>query len=100
MPAAATTVSPRSASALLPRLKSISHDWCALPALELPVQACPQGKGSWKLVARMLISLLGAGSAALLAGTGSPGAVAPATGDRRRHGTGRRCRDGAAGQTE
>jgi hypothetical protein len=51
--AAATTVSPRSALAESPRLKSISYDWCALLLLELPVQLCPQGKGSWKFVARI-----------------------------------------------
>src|SRR5690348_3180056 len=47
--AAATTVSPRSASAVLPRLKSISYDLCALLLLELPVHVWPQGNGSWKL---------------------------------------------------
>ncbi|GAA3117747.1 hypothetical protein GCM10020001_041960 [Nonomuraea salmonea] len=63
--AAATTVSPRSASAVLPRLKSISYDRCALLALELPVHDWPQGKGSWKFVASIWASAdSGAGSAA------------------------------------
>ncbi|HCT75615.1 MAG TPA: hypothetical protein DGT23_03270 [Micromonosporaceae bacterium] len=45
--AAATTVSPRSAVAVEPRLKSISHETWALLALLLPFQVCPHGNGSW-----------------------------------------------------
>jgi hypothetical protein len=46
--AAATTVSPRSALAVEPRLKSISQDTCALLALLFPAQVWPHGKGIWK----------------------------------------------------